>query len=89
MSREAAVAFYERLEGDRDLMEKIRELGTREAIRRYVKEELGYDFTREEMQKAISERNPQLSEVDLESVVGGTTGAVIIASTTLAAATAA
>ena len=41
MSMESAVAFYERLEKDVELQEKLKELGTKENISQYVKGELG------------------------------------------------
>lgn len=72
MSMESAISFYERLESDGELSERIKELGDRESISRYVKEDLGYDFSEEEMQKVVFERNPELSDEELEAVVGGT-----------------
>ncbi len=71
MSQESAVAFYERLESDTELTARIQELQTREAIGLYVREELGYDFSLEEMQKVIFERNPEITDEELEAVVGG------------------
>ena len=71
MSAESAVAFYERLEKDIELQEKLKELGTKEKIEQHVKGELGYDFTLEEMQKVIFEKNPDLTDDELEAVVGG------------------
>ena len=71
MPMESAVAFYERLEKDVELQEKLKALGTKENISQYVKGELGYDFTLEEMQKVIFERNPEITDEELEAVVGG------------------
>ncbi len=71
MSMESATAFYERLESDTELTARIQELQTREAIGRYVREELGYDFSLEEMQKVIFERNPEITDEEMEAVVGG------------------
>ncbi len=79
MSMESAVAFYERLEQDAELQEKLKELNTKEYIARYVKGELGYDFTQEEIQKVIFERNPEITDEELEAVVGG----VVITLTTI------
>jgi len=43
-----------------------------------VKGELGYDFTFEEMQKVVFERNPEMTDDELEAVVGGlSTGAIV------------
>ena len=36
-----------------------------------MKGELGYDFTLEEMQKVVFERNPEMTDEELEAVVGG------------------
>ncbi len=71
MSMESAVAFYERVEKDTALQEKLKELNTKENISQYVKGELGYEFTLEEMQKVIFERNPEITDEELEAVVGG------------------
>jgi predicted ribosomally synthesized peptide with nif11-like leader len=68
---ESAVAFYERVEKDVELQEKLKELNTKENISQFVKGELGYDFTLEEIQKVIFERNPEMSDEELEAVVGG------------------
>ena len=74
MSVEAAAAFYDRIENDLALMGKLKELGDKERLVLYVKNELGYDFSREEMRKVLFERNPELSEEELQSVVGGAGG---------------
>lgn len=71
MSMESAVAFYEKLEGDLKLQERIKGVGGQEELEKLVKDELGYDFTREEMQKVIFERNPEMTDEELEAVVGG------------------
>ena len=71
MSLESAAAFYERLEREPELTERIRELNTPDRIGPYVKGELGYDFTREEMQQVIFERNPEMTDEEMEAVVGG------------------
>ncbi len=74
MSMESAVAFYERVEKDAELQQKLKGLGTNESVSQYVKGELGYDFTLEEMQKVIFERNPEMTDEELEAVVGGKWG---------------
>ena len=83
MPMESAVAFYERLEKDVELQKKLKELGTKENISQYVKGELGYDFTLEEMQKVIFEKNPEMTDEELEAVVGGsvigTIGLILLA----------
>ena len=58
MSMESAVAFYERMETDVRLQEKLKELNTKEDISQYVKGELSYDFTMEEMQRSSSTGTP-------------------------------
>jgi predicted ribosomally synthesized peptide with nif11-like leader len=71
MSIESARAFYERVETDVQLQEKLKELNTKDNIEPYVKGELGYEFTLEEMQKVVFEKNPEMTEEELEAVVGG------------------
>jgi len=71
MSLESAAAFYERLGSDNQVAERIKELETQEKVEAYVRNELGYDFTREEMQKVIFERHPEMTDEELEAVVGG------------------
>jgi predicted ribosomally synthesized peptide with nif11-like leader len=68
---ESAVAFYKKLESDKELVTRMQELQTPEAIRTYVREELEYDFTQEEMQKVIFDRHPEMTDEELEAVVGG------------------
>ena len=70
MSRESAAAFLERLESDEVLAERLRGCTVPE-VEKLVKEELGYDFTKEEMQQAIFEKNPEITDEELEAVVGG------------------
>lgn len=78
MSLEAAAAFYERLENEKDLMERIKVLQTPENIERFVKGELGYDFTRGEIQQVVFERNPEMTDEELEAVTGGCIGAFLM-----------
>jgi predicted ribosomally synthesized peptide with nif11-like leader len=68
---EAAVTFYERLEKEPELQEQLKELETPERVQVYVRDELGYDFTREEMQKVVFERHPEMTDEELEAVTGG------------------
>lgn len=77
MSRESALAFYERLENDPDLTERLRALAAPEA-ERLVKEELGYEFTKEEIQHVIFERNPEMTDAELEAVVGSGSASNVI-----------
>ena len=71
MSQEAAVAFYQRLEMEPELQEKIKAMGTPERVQIYVREELGYAFTKEEMQRVVYERHPEMTDEELEAVTGG------------------
>ncbi len=73
MSQESAIAFYDHLENDSALMERISKLSPPE-VEALVKDELGYSFTKEEMQQVIFERNPELSDEEMEAVVGGLSG---------------
>ncbi len=68
---ESAVAFYEHVARDAELREKLRELGSNEKVELYIKDELGYDFTEKEMRKVVFERYPEITDKDLEAVVGG------------------
>ena len=71
MSMESAAAFYERVKKDGELQEKLKELGSKEKVQSYVKNDLGYDFTKEEMQSVLFEQNPKMTDEDLEAAVGG------------------
>ena len=78
MSIEAAVAFYELLETDAKVADRVRELATPDKIEPYVKKELGYEFTKQEMQKVVFERNPEMTDEELEAVTGGTIMIVLV-----------
>ena len=71
MSLESAAAFCDRLAKDRELADRVRALETPERMEAYVKGELGYDFTKAEMQQVVFERNPELTDEELEAVTGG------------------
>lgn len=71
MSQEAAVTFYQRLEMEPELQEKIKAMETPERVQVYVREELGYAFTKEEMQRVVYERHPEMTDEELEAVTGG------------------
>ena len=71
MSMESAVAFYERMEKDVELQRKLKELGSKERVQPYLKNELDYDFTGEEMRKVVLDKNPEMTDGDLEEVTGG------------------
>ena len=45
-----------------ELRKKLRELGSKENVERYVKGELDYDFSLEEMRKVIFERDPEMMD---------------------------
>jgi predicted ribosomally synthesized peptide with nif11-like leader len=78
MSIESAAAFYDRLQNDDALQEQLKATGNRVAMEAYVRDELGYDFTKEEMQKVIFERNPEMTDEELEAVVGGVSDDMLI-----------
>lgn len=78
MSMESAVAFYEKLEDDLQLQERIKGVSGQEELAKLVKDDLGYEFTPEEMQKVVFERNPEMTDEELEAVVGGMVGNVDI-----------
>ncbi len=70
MSQESAVAFYEKLQNDEALVEQIQEMTPAE-VQNLVQQEWGFDFTAEEMQQVIFDRHPELSDEELEAVIGG------------------
>ena len=78
MSLESAAAFYERVQNDEAFQEQIKTLKDPDVIERYVKGELGYEFTKEEMQRVIFERNPEMSDEELEAVTGGSTSTLFL-----------
>jgi len=78
MSIESAVAFYDRLQSDVSLQEQLKSAGDRDRVEAYVRDELGYDFTKEEMQKVIFERHPEMTDEELEAVVGGVSDDMMI-----------
>ena len=71
MSLEEAASFYDRLEKDEALARHVSSLRTPEEVRRFVREELGYRFTQEEMQRVVYERHPEMTDEELEAVTGG------------------
>ncbi len=81
MSKESAVAFWERLEGDEVLLGRLQGCSSVIEAEAIVKGELGYDFTKEEMQQVIFERNPELTDEELEAVVGGVSDGMLYAIT--------
>ncbi len=78
MSIESAAAFYDRLQNDDALQEQLKAAGDRGVMEAYVRDKLGYDFTKEEMQKVIFERNPEMTDEELEAVVGGVSDDMLI-----------
>ena len=54
-----------------ELRKKLREPDSKENVERYVKGESGYDFSFAEMRKVIFERNPEMTDEELEAVTGG------------------
>jgi predicted ribosomally synthesized peptide with nif11-like leader len=71
MSYEHAVAFYALLQDNQDLEQKLQGLGTAEKIGCYVKEELGYTFTKKEAEQVFFEKNPEISDEEMEKIWGG------------------
>jgi len=70
MSMESASAFFERARSDADLRRNLKDLGKEEAGA-YIREALGYDFTEDEIRRTVLERNPEIDDELLDSVVGG------------------
>ena len=78
MSIEFAAAFYDRLQNEVSLQEQLKAMADRDRVEAYVRDELGYDFTKEEMQKVIFERHPEMTDEELEAVVGGVSDDMMI-----------
>lgn len=76
MSAERTVRRGERLR-DVSLQEQPKATGDRERVEAWVRDELGYDFTQEEMQRVIFERNPEMTDEELEAVIGDNVGVAI------------
>jgi predicted ribosomally synthesized peptide with nif11-like leader len=70
MSLESAVAFCEKLQNDEALIERINGMTPLE-VQNLVRQEWVFEFTSEEMQQVIFERHPELTDEELEAVVGG------------------
>ena len=70
MSLESAAAFYEKLQSEEELVNRIKDMTPLE-VRNLVQQEWGFDFTAEEMQQVVFERHPELTDEELEIVVGG------------------
>ncbi len=70
MSQESAIAFYEKLQNDEALIERINGMTPLE-VQNLVRQEWEFDFTAEEMQQVIFDRHPELTDEELEAVVGG------------------
>ena len=77
MSLEEAASFSDRLEKDEALARHVSSLRTPEEVRRFVREELGYRFTQEEMQRVVFRRNPEMSDEELEGATGGSSGTLL------------
>jgi len=69
MSLESAKKFIERLKADENFRKKASEFKDAEARTNFVKSQ-GFDFTKEDIELVKSE----LSNEELESIVGGTSG---------------
>ena len=74
MSIKNVELFYERLSNDKDLSNKIKDIGKEEFIS-IVKAE-GYDFTQQEFEDYTAEMLESASEQELEAVVGGIQGII-------------
>jgi predicted ribosomally synthesized peptide with nif11-like leader len=71
MSYEHALAFSALLEENEELEQKLQNLGTVEKIERYVRKELGYAFTKKEAEQVFFEKNPEMSDEEMEKIWGG------------------
>lgn len=75
MSKEALVAFFQALEKNPVLLERLNTVEDPAEVVKIAKSELGYDFTTEELNSALAamktSQESELSEEQLESVAGG------------------
>ena len=69
MSQEQLSAFFEKLEGDSSLLEKLKAAASPEDAIAIAKES-GFEITADDMMKMTSE-SEELSDKELESVSGG------------------
>ena len=86
MSEEQLNAFLEKVKSDTELQEKLKAAASPEAAIEIAKE-AGFLITTEELQSFAQSTTVELSEKDLENVVGGA-GAEVIVMISLAACTA-
>jgi predicted ribosomally synthesized peptide with nif11-like leader len=78
MSQEAVVDFFQTLEKNPTLSQRLTAIEDPAEVVKIAKSELGYDFTTEELNSAVAAINKsqdgsqgELSEEQLESVAGG------------------
>lgn len=72
MSIESVKTFYELLQSDENLQERIKAAGNSATVVQIASEK-GYEFTEQELEKAMQETlvKEELSEQELEAVAGG------------------
>lgn len=72
MSIESVKGFYELLQSDETLQERIKDAGNSATVVQIASEQ-GYKFTEQELEKAMQESivEGELSEQQLEAVAGG------------------
>jgi predicted ribosomally synthesized peptide with nif11-like leader len=73
MSVESAKAFSEKFNADEAFRKSFEGAADDEAKKKIAKD-AGFDFTKDEIKVVLSEKKGQLSEAELESVAGGTSG---------------
>ncbi len=74
MSVQAAKDFCKKISDDKSLASSLESAADDDA-RRKIAAGAGFDFTREDMREALSEgSSKQLSDDDLDTVAGGSTG---------------
>lgn len=76
MSKEQAIAFGKKVNGDTSLKEEIRGMGRDIDAIVAVGAREGYSFTKDDLQAAVKDRmeaeGAEISEADLEQIAGGT-----------------
>ena len=87
MSVESAKAFSEKFSAD-EAFRKIFEDAADDEAKKKAASDAGFEFTKDEIKTVLSEKKGQLSEAELESVAGGSSGTWIAVGIGCAAAAA-
>ncbi len=73
MSVESAKAFVEKFNADEAFRKSLDDAAD-DAARQQAAKDAGFDFTKDDLKTVTGEKKGELSEAELESVAGGTSG---------------